>query len=308
MHRLREPEQFGIAIAGANLSAEFLAPQKEPTRIEQFHSPFWALDLHDAHVKARIHAPLPPGWVSFGLLRGPAVSRWHGVEATGGVLLCDPPGGAIDGCIVPGFDCVAIHVPVPVWERCRSLAGVEDGNHNRFAAYRLAPSVYGCIERELRALCQRLRQVQTRPSLVAAVMHDAERIVTDVAITAWEMAGRSAPPHRESLRNRARLARRAESWLRDRLTDAVQIPDLCLALRVSRRELEYAFRSAFDQSPRDFLQALRLNAIRSTLRRGERPVLQAALDYGITHPGRFAAQYRALFHERPSETYRRRRE
>jgi transcriptional regulator GlxA family with amidase domain len=220
------------------------------------------------------------------------------------VLLCNPPGEAIDGCITPGFHSLAIHVPVAVWERCRALAGAEEGSRGRFAAYRLPPPIYTRLEQQLRALCRQLRQANTRSDLAMRAAHDAERIVHDVAVTAWEMSTNPVPPG-DSLRNRARLARRAEEWLRDRLSEAVQIPDLCLALRVSRRELEYAFRTAFDQSPRDFLQALRLNAIRCTLRGGKVPVLQAALDHGITHPGRFAAQYRALFRESPSETYRR---
>ena len=73
------------------------------------------------------------------------------------------------------------------------------------------------------------------------------------------------------------------------------------------RQLEYAFRTVFDQSPRDYLQTLRLNAIHRTLRRSERggsSVMHIALDHGVTHLGRFAANYRALFGEKPSETKR----
>ena len=78
------------------------------------------------------------------------------------------------------------------------------------------------------------------------------------------------------------------------------------ALRVSRRELEYAFRTVFDQSPRDFLHLLRLNAVRRALRRGAPgdTILRVLLDHGFTHPGRFAADYRAIFGEQPSETLR----
>jgi AraC family ethanolamine operon transcriptional activator len=94
--------------------------------------------------------------------------------------------------------------------------------------------------------------------------------------------------------------------MRDHLAEPIRVPDVCLALSVSRRELEYAFRATFDQSPRDFLHALRLNAIRRALLRGDvrAPIVHIALDHGITHPGRFAADYRALFGEPPSETFR----
>jgi len=89
----------------------------------------------------------------------------------------------------------------------------------------------------------------------------------------------------------------------------VGIPDLCLALNVSRRELEYAFRATFDVSPWDYFQKLRLNAVYRDLRRSPAKlsgyVTEIAMTHGITHLGRFSAQYRELFGERPSETLRR---
>jgi AraC family ethanolamine operon transcriptional activator len=53
---------------------------------------------------------------------------------------------------------------------------------------------------------------------------------------------------------------------------------------------------------------LRLNAVRRALRRtdGSREsIMRIAHDHGATHLGRFAANYRRLFGEKPSETRRR---
>jgi AraC-like DNA-binding protein len=125
----------------------------------------------------------------------------------------------------------------------------------------------------------------------------------ELATTVCEMAGQIPEP-RDSLRNRRRLARRAETWMREQLSQSVRVPDVCLALRVSRRELEYAFRAIFDQSPRDFLHALRLHQARRVLLEGKeaRPLLEIALACGLTHAGRFSADYRRLFGEYPSQT------
>lgn len=95
--------------------------------------------------------------------------------------------------------------------------------------------------------------------------------------------------------------------MREHLGEFLPISAACLALRVSRRELEYAFRSSFDTSPRSFLHSLRLNAIRRALQNntGDRAtVSEIALNHGVAHFGRFSAQYRALFGENPSETRR----
>lgn len=92
--------------------------------------------------------------------------------------------------------------------------------------------------------------------------------------------------------------------MRHHLGEPLQIPDLCRALKVSRRELEYALRANFDQSPRDFFQALRLNAIRRKLQVSDAPIIDVAFQLGMFHPGRFAASYRRLFGEKPSRTGR----
>ena len=78
------------------------------------------------------------------------------------------------------------------------------------------------------------------------------------------------------------------------------------ALRVSRRELEYAFRTVLDLSPHEFFHNLRLNAVRRALLRRDPgdTILRILLDHGLTHPGRFATDYRTMFGEQPSETLR----
>jgi AraC family ethanolamine operon transcriptional activator len=96
--------------------------------------------------------------------------------------------------------------------------------------------------------------------------------------------------------------------MHEHLEENIRMEDVCLALHVSRRELEYAFRTVQDQSPRDYLQTLRLNAIRRVLLRVENhdaSIIDVAQAHGMTHLGRFAAHYRSLFGESPSVTLRR---
>ncbi len=295
LHHLRDPDEFSVAISGGNLIADFLGAQERPTIIEQFQTPLWALDFQEAHVKAHVHCPIPPGWASVGFMRSPAGSIWHGFEASQGTLMCDPPGQAIDGCFTPGFSCLAISVPTLIWERCRAIAGCGDGEFTKAVAVRLPPPVLAHLESRAREVRASLR---SGSPLAAA---ETTALVTEMFTTAWELSTGIAPP-RSSHRNRTRLAQRAEEWMRAHLTEPVQVPEVCLALGVSRRELEYAFRLTFDQSPRDFLQALRLNAIRRSLKYAGPDVslMDLAFDHGLMHLGRFAAQYRALFGENPS--------
>jgi transcriptional regulator GlxA family with amidase domain len=151
---------------------------------------------------------------------------------------------------------------------------------------------------------QRLRGAATSSRLSILAAREASSFATQMAIIAWELSATGAAP-RDSVRNRARLARRAEGWMRDHLAEPITIPDICLAMRVSRRELEYAFRNEFDESPRSCLEALRLNSIRRALQTDDdhtKPLGRIAVDHGMTHLGRFAARYRTMYGEAPSQT------
>lgn len=284
-----------------SLQAEFLHPPAQPTVVEQFQAADWALDFHEAHVKARVRGPLPSGWVSLGLMRGAAETRWHGYKGGRGLLVCLPPGESLDGCIVPGFSSMSANVPLAVWERCRAVAGGEHEGLRGVVAYQLAPEIFTRIEARLHTVRRQLREASRLPASAPRAATAATALADSLFTTVWELSA-GAVPRGDSYRNRARLARRAEDWMRAHLAEPIRVPDVCLALRVSRRELEYAFRAVFDQSPRDFLQALRLNAIRRALRSRPQPLTTLAFDCGITHLSRFAAEYRSLFGENPSQT------
>lgn len=305
VHRMEHPEEFAHAVSGGSLAADFLAPREAATHVEQFQGDGWALDFHEAGVKARIRCELPKGWGSIGCMRSPAPSHWYGREARRGALVCTPPGEGIDGWITPGFSCLSIALPGEAWDQARELAG---GRVAGFAEARIhLPGE--AVFRELEH-----RMVGLRRSLVRAegdsrgAVHFA-RAAAEFACDVLMETCASSPldwEKRSSPRNRARLARRAEDWMRCHLGEPLPIPELCRTLRVSRRELEYAFRQVHDESPRDFLHALRLNEIRRALVREpqEGAVSRIAMAHGITHLGRFSAAYRRFFGENPGDSCR----
>lgn len=86
--------------------------------------------------------------------------------------------------------------------------------------------------------------------------------------------------------------------------------DLALAMGVSLRSLEMAFRTCMGIPPVRYLRRLRLNRAHDQLLRsdpGATSVTAVALDLGFTELGRFSGEYRRLFGELPSETLRCRR-
>lgn len=105
----------------------------------------------------------------------------------------------------------------------------------------------------------------------------------------------------------------AKRWLivataRDLIMDHPDTPmtigDLCRALGISRRNLQYCFQDVLGISPASFLRIVRLNGARRAIKTSK-SVTDAATMWGFWHFGRFAHDYKAMFGELPSETYRR---
>jgi AraC family ethanolamine operon transcriptional activator len=81
--------------------------------------------------------------------------------------------------------------------------------------------------------------------------------------------------------------------------------DLCQELGVSERTLHYAFQEVRGLSPIAYFKANRLNAVRQELKAapaGTTTVGEIARRWGFLHSGEFAADYRRLFGELPSQS------
>lgn len=101
-----------------------------------------------------------------------------------------------------------------------------------------------------------------------------------------------------------RIARRARAAMLDRLHEPLSVTDLCLQLGCSRRSLQYAFESIYDQNPVAYLRTLRLAAARRQLTSSAPGVTvqDVAAAVGFNHLPRFARAYAQMYGERPSET------
>jgi AraC family ethanolamine operon transcriptional activator len=105
--------------------------------------------------------------------------------------------------------------------------------------------------------------------------------------------------------NRERLVRRADDCMSTCLGEPLSLLDLCRELGVSERTLHYAFQEVRGLSPMAYFRAVRLNAVCQELKAataGPATVGEIARRRGFWHGGEFAAAYRRLFGELPSQT------
>lgn len=121
-------------------------------------------------------------------------------------------------------------------------------------------------------------------------------------------AGRIAGPFRTTPSHRRRVVREAEEFALA-APAAVTVLQLCELTGVSERTLHYAFMEVTGLAPKAYLKTMRLNRVRAELTRaspGHDRIEAIARRHGFHRPGNFAADYRRLFGELPSQSLGRR--
>jgi AraC family ethanolamine operon transcriptional activator len=96
----------------------------------------------------------------------------------------------------------------------------------------------------------------------------------------------------------------ARDFILSRPESPTNIAEICDAVGVSRRTLQYCFQDVLGVSPMEFLRAIRLGGARRLLRTAP-SVTDAAAHWGFWHFGYFSQDYRHMFGELPSQTHRR---
>ena len=115
------------------------------------------------------------------------------------------------------------------------------------------------------------------------------------------------PPPLGTYQARKAMVEDARTYVLTHLYDTVTIADLCSALNVSRRTIQYCFQEVLSTNPVQYLRAIRLNSVRRELREANAATMQVqdiAARWGFWHLSHFARDYRAMFGELPSDTLR----
>lgn len=107
-----------------------------------------------------------------------------------------------------------------------------------------------------------------------------------------------------------RAAELVEAWIRQHATQPIALEQLAAVAGVSARTLQKASLARWGQTPLELVAARRLELVREGLSSwpGTPSVTEAAVRAGFTHLGRFAALYRRVYGESPSDTLAQARE
>ncbi|PZU59129.1 MAG: AraC family transcriptional regulator [Sphingobium sp.] len=98
--------------------------------------------------------------------------------------------------------------------------------------------------------------------------------------------------------------RRAEAYMRLRLSDPMTLPELTGAVQTTARTLSGNFQRFRGVSPMARFRDMRLDAVHEALKSGTaESVTEAATDFGFFHLGRFSSAYKRRFGESPKQTH-----
>ena len=130
-------------------------------------------------------------------------------------------------------------------------------------------------------------------------------------LTARLLAAEHSSATDDRISSRLRILNRVEGFLEANTDAPIYIADLCVAAGVSERTLVNVFQQCFGLSPIRYLRVRRLHQVRRALRTsdpGTTSVSEIASLFGFWHFGRFAADFKTLFGQTPSNLLRHRAE
>ncbi|MGP8308878.1 helix-turn-helix domain-containing protein [Vibrio sp. YIC-376] len=136
-----------------------------------------------------------------------------------------------------------------------------------------------------------------------------QSVVKDVLIELFSINVQALSSHQEisssATTQRQVVMKRIRQFLESQdYSTPITVSELCNAVHVSRRTLQYTFEACCDTSPKQFIHRMRLNQIRRILQdpQDTRNIAEIAFDFGFFHLGQFSQSYKQLFGETPTET------
>ncbi|QDU23906.1 helix-turn-helix domain-containing protein [Urbifossiella limnaea] len=236
------------------------------------------------------------------VLPGNAAGVWHGQRLDPGQVVVRGPDAGIDHRSARTSEYLNVSVPVAALEAAtRAIGGPDPLPALRaWAVLTPRPDDYRALGLATDRLLGATGDWPVLSDPEAGQFEQEYLRLVARALGTGEEAGRSP-----TLPARLSLLSRAEELMRGSLRSPLGVLDLCAALGASDRTLRLVFKEQYGCGPMTFYRRLRLNAVRTRLAADAGvPVAAAAREYGFTHLGNFAADYRRHFGERPSETGR----
>ena len=230
---------------------------------------------------------------------------WNGYAFEGDSILSFPADGAFESVSDSGFHVYSLSFGEELVQNTAEVLGLH------FSGNSLPPASASEASAEpMRGIRDTLRRIleTSRQSEIPGSdeQHGLARVIE------WKLLSQilkalsaSRPSKRPGARLRALALQRSMAFIEQAAGRPVTVRELCQVSGVSWRTLDYAFKENYGLGPKAYLRTRRLNGAHAELRDTSPEnvkVARVAGRWGFWHMGQFAADYRKLFGELPSET------
>lgn len=232
--------------------------------------------------------------------------RWHGFEVRSTDIMIFPHDGVLDSVSDENFHVYTFSLSQELLAKQLEIQGLKES-----CLSISGPIVLRCQQNSLSHLRQLLEwasmQVDHR---VSVTNWGYSEWLLDEAIPAQLIRVLSEATSGEISRvtqKRRDLVARAVMIIQQHAQRPISVEELCEETGVSIRTLQYAFRQCLNTTPKSYIQAYRLQGVRTELlsdRETRCDISEIANRWGFWHMGDFARVYREFFEVNPSETIR----
>lgn len=251
---------------------------------------------------------VPEGLRSFALPQTDCSElRFFGHSVCEGALLSFPTHGEIQAFNRPGFNMLTVSVPEDYLEQLfEQHSGLPLNN-----VLGVGETIIPASTKRLDALRHSLNQMQAvilGNSEPASQLALCEQLHAQILLSLLNIISGIIHQPPVSARGSRLTVDRALEYINDRAIAVVTVPELCAVTGVSERTLQNHFKRELGMTPKVYMTGQRLNGVHRQLWKADAEktlIVDVANTWGFWHMGQFAADYRKLNGELPSETLRR---
>ena len=301
-HRFNDFDAFTNALSGWQLQFDQLDRGSFRGELEQCITPQISIQRGQFNRRLEQQGANPTGCRTFGIPNiGHTPYQWRRHELASTDLLSFAGDVELQSISAPEFHIFAVSINDTLLNDAARLLGYE--SHSDILD---REHIVSCSESKLDYLRQFLNSTLSPSNNLAnggeSFVHEMESDLPLLLLQLFISQEKHPPKPTQLARRRA--LRNAQQAIMDSDEPISNVSDLCRLTGEGERTLRYAFMEAYGVSPKAYLHALRLNAVRRILRNHNlSPVIaDVANSQGFWHMGQFAADYKKMFGELPSAT------
>lgn len=248
------------------------------------------------------HGATPPGMYTFAIPdKGSSDMRWFGNTVGVDVLLSFPTHGEIDVFSRPGLSVLTFSISQEVLE----IFLERNHAHDLITSAGITETIFFSSAEQI----DELRYLLKLAPIIVQLGNKNHAISSDyqehVLSALLQVLDQEKPRQRIDPSRGQHALDHVIEYVQANPDSPIRITDLCALSGVAERTLRYLFRKGLGLSPKSFLVGRRLYGVHRELWHSASSttrVADLANKWGFWHMGQFAADYRKLFGELPSET------